>query len=72
MRIPSHSGLIAVLAAGLVLGACGKRGSLDAPSASGAGATPATATAQADSGQGKKAGEAPKPHQGFILDRLIQ
>lgn len=70
MRIPPHTGLIAVLAAGLVLGACGKRGALEAPSASGAGAP--TTTAQADSGQGKKAGEAPKPHQGFILDRLLQ
>jgi predicted small lipoprotein YifL len=48
---------------------CGVRGALDAPqAATGAAST----TAQAESGQGKKAGEAPKPHQGFILDKVIQ
>jgi predicted small lipoprotein YifL len=54
----------------LGLSGCGVRGALDAPNAASGGA--ATTGAQADSGQGKKAGEAPKPHQGFILDRLIQ
>ena len=53
-----------------VLAGCGVRGSLETPQAS--SGTPASATAQADSGQGKKAGEAPKPHQGFILDKLLQ
>jgi predicted small lipoprotein YifL len=48
---------------------CGVRGSLDAPQASSGGGSQ---TAQAESGQGKKAGDAPKPHQGFILDKLIQ
>ncbi len=48
---------------------CGVRGALDAPQAA-TGST--STTAQAESGQGKKAGEAPKPHQGFILDKLIQ
>ena len=51
-----------------LLAGCGVRGALETPQAS----TPASDTAQADSGQGKKAGEAPKPHQGFILDKLLQ
>jgi predicted small lipoprotein YifL len=55
----------------LALTGCGVRGSLEAPQASGTASSPST-TAQADSGQGKKAGDAPKPHQGFILDRLLQ
>ncbi len=57
-----------VLAAGLLTG-CGVRGGLEYPPESQAdqqtGAT-------ADSGQGKPAGAAPKPHQGFILDKLLQ
>ena len=61
--------LLAALALGL--GGCGVRGSLETPQGAG-GAAPANNKAQADSGQGKKAGEAPKPHQGFILDRLLQ
>jgi predicted small lipoprotein YifL len=53
------------------LNGCGVRGSLDAPSA--AGGEPAkSSTATADSGQGKKEGEAAKPHQGFILDGLLR
>jgi predicted small lipoprotein YifL len=60
-----------LLIAALGLAGCGVRGSLDTPPASGA-AAPASNTAQADSGQGKKAGDTPKPHQGFILDRLLQ
>lgn len=66
--LPRSASIAAILAAALALGACGKRGALEAPSAA---ASP-PATAQADSGQGKKAGDAPKPHQGFILDRLLQ
>ncbi len=50
---------------------CGVRGSLEAPQAAGAAAE-AKNSAQADSGQGKKEGEAPKPHQGFILDGLLR
>jgi predicted small lipoprotein YifL len=52
-----------------VMAGCGVRGALDAPQAA-TGGTPQTA--QAESGQGKKAGDAAKPHQGFILDKLIQ
>ena len=59
-----------VLAVASLLAACGVRGALDKPSAS--GAAPADQTAQADSGQGKNAGEAPKPHKGFILDKLLE
>jgi predicted small lipoprotein YifL len=54
-----------------ILAGCGVRGSLETPRAQGAAAEPAK-TATADSGQGKKQGEAPKPHQGFILDRLLE
>jgi predicted small lipoprotein YifL len=60
---------VSLIAAGLA--GCGVRGSLEAPQA--AGAEPAkSTTATADSGQGKKAGEADKPHQGFILDGLLR
>jgi predicted small lipoprotein YifL len=59
-----------LLAAATLLAACGVRGALERPSASGAAAP--TATADADSGQGKKAGEAPKPHKGFVLDGLLE
>ncbi len=59
--------VLVVTASGLA--GCGVRGALDAPQAA-SGGTPQTA--QAESGQGKKAGDAPKPHQGFILDKLIQ
>jgi predicted small lipoprotein YifL len=61
--------LVGVLASALT--GCGVRGSLDAPSAAG-GEPQKTNTATADSGQGKKEGEAPKPHQGFILDGLLR
>ena len=62
--------LIVLATAGLLAG-CGVRGALDKPSAS--GAPPASSqTADADSGQGKKAGDAPKPHKGFILDGLLE
>jgi predicted small lipoprotein YifL len=58
-----------LLVTATVVAGCGVRGALDAPQA--ATGSPSN-TAQAESGQGKKAGEAPKPHQGFILDKLIQ
>jgi predicted small lipoprotein YifL len=60
---------LALIAAGLA--GCGVRGSLETPRADGAG-DDASKTASADSGQGKKQGEAQKPHQGFVLDRLLQ
>ena len=56
-----------VIAASMLLAACGTRGSLENP------AKPdAQSHASADSGQGKKEGDAPKPHKGFILDGLIR
>lgn len=58
---------VAVLTAlAVLLGACGSRGSLENP------AKDAHSHATADSGQGKKEGDAPKPHKGFILDGLIR
>ncbi|MGE0700160.1 MAG: lipoprotein [Hyphomicrobiaceae bacterium] len=69
IRTPGNA-LLSLLAALLVavgLAGCGVRGSLENPAAS-----EAKATASADSGQGKKEGEAPKPHKGFILDGLLR
>ncbi len=60
----------ALIIATLAVAGCGVRGALEKPSASGA-AAPAV-SADADSGQGKKAGDAAKPHQGFILDKLLE
>ncbi len=59
-------GLIVGLLAMSVAG-CGVRGSLERP----AGA-PEPVTATAESGQGKKQGEAEKPHKGSILDGLLR
>lgn len=56
--------LIALIGAGLA--ACGSRASLESPPSN------ANKAATAESGQGKKEGEAPKPHGGFILDGLIR
>ena len=53
---------------GFVLAGCGVRGSLEYPKEANAQKN----TASADSGQGKAAGKAPKPHQGFILDGLLR
>lgn len=63
-----------ILAAGLLLAGCGVRGPLQNPRADNAAASPPTpeATASADSGQGKPANTAQKPHQGFILDGLLR
>jgi predicted small lipoprotein YifL len=70
-----------IVAAGVLLAGCGLRGPLvnpkedlfDQMSAAPAGGPPAPeTTATADSGQGKPAGAAPKPHKGFILDDLIR
>jgi predicted small lipoprotein YifL len=55
----------------IALAGCGVRGSLDAPSAAG-GEPQSSNTASADSGQGKKEGDAPKPHQGSVLDGLLR
>lgn len=61
--------IIATVAlAAVMAGACGVRGNLELPPDQKAAET----TAQADSGQGKAAGAAPKPHKGFILDGLIR
>jgi predicted small lipoprotein YifL len=60
--------LLSVLLAASLAG-CGVRGSLELPPEAKA---EQSQTAQADSGQGKPAGAAPKPHKPFILDSLIQ
>lgn len=65
-----RSSIVLVVLLASVLAGCGVRGSLETPQAS--SGAPASDTATADSGQGKKAGGAPKPHQGFILDKLLQ
>lgn len=70
LRAPLRVSVLFVATAVAVAG-CGVRGSLEAPRAEGAPAQ-STSTAAAESGQGKKQGEAPKPHQGFVLDRLLQ
>lgn len=56
---------IIVALIGVSLAACGTRGSLENPAAEDNSATAA-------SGQGKPAGEAPRPHRGFVLDGLIR
>ena len=51
------------------LAGCGVRGSLELPREAKA---KQAQTAQAESGQGKPAGAAPKPHKPFILDGLLR
>ena len=51
------------------LAGCGVRGSLELPPEAKA---KQAQTAQAESGQGKPAGAAPKPHKPFILDGLLR
>ncbi len=58
--------IVAALLAATVSG-CGVRGSLENPQNA-----ESKQTATADSGQGKKEGDAPKPHKGFILDGLLR
>ena len=53
----------------LSLAGCGVRGSLELPPEAKA---EQTQTAQAESGQGKPAGAAPKPHKPFLLDGLLR
>jgi predicted small lipoprotein YifL len=60
--------VLALTATSLVAG-CGVRGSLELPPEAKAAES---RTATADSGQGKPAGAAPKPHKDFILDGLIR
>ena len=64
-RVAHRVTLIAVTLA-VALAGCGVRGPLEAPRSA------ASDQAQADSGQGKKEGEAPKPHRDFILDGLLR
>ena len=59
---------VAVLAASLMLAACGLRGPIQMPREDAAQQT----TATADSGQGKPEGAGDKPHKGFILDGLLR
>jgi predicted small lipoprotein YifL len=63
--VPIRVALLAAIVAAALAG-CGTRSSLDNP------ASEAKDTASADSGQGKREGEAPKPHRGFVLDGLIR
>lgn len=67
MNVARLSLCFAVLAFGLA--GCGVRGSLELPPEAKA---KQTQTAQADSGQGKPAGAAPKPHKPFLLDGLLR
>lgn len=60
---------VAFAAAALLLGGCGLKGPLETPAETKAANE---ASASADSGQGKAADAAPKPHKGFILDGLIR
>lgn len=61
-------GLGTCLAVALTVAACGVRGSLELPPEAKAQQN----TATAESGQGKAAGEAAKPHKPFILDGLLR
>ena len=62
---------VLIVATASLLAACGVRGSLEKPSAAVDGGAPST-TADADSGQGKKIGDAPKPHKPVVLDGLLE
>lgn len=61
--------LALLIGAATGLAGCGVRGSLELPPEQKA---QAQTSATADSGQGKSAGAAPKPHKGFILDGLLR
>jgi predicted small lipoprotein YifL len=60
-----------LILAGVAMSAagCGVRGTLDLPPEAKA---KQKRTAAADSGQGKPAGKAPKPHKPFFLDGLLR
>lgn len=68
MKRAMRAFLLAAIGSSLVAG-CGVRGSLDLPPEAKAAEQ---RTATADSGQGKPAGAAPKPHKDFLLDGLIR
>jgi predicted small lipoprotein YifL len=59
--------LVLAVALAVALSGCGVRGSLENPARA-----ETKSTAGADSGQGKAAGEAPKPHRDFVLDGLLR
>ncbi len=59
--------VVLTLLVGAAMSGCGVRGSLEKPVTA-----ESETTASAESGQGKKEGEAPKPHKGFILDGLLR
>jgi predicted small lipoprotein YifL len=59
--------LAAIVAVAGLLAGCGVKGGLERPPEE-----KVTPTASSESGQGKPAGAAPKPHEPFILDRLIR
>lgn len=58
-----------VTSAAFVLAGCGVRGNLEPPPQA---AVEQQSSATAESGQGKPAGKAARPHKTFILDGLIQ
>lgn len=62
-----YGALIVAMVFAATLGGCGIRGSLENPQKA-----ESKQTATADSGQGKKEGDAPKPHKEFILDGLLR
>lgn len=64
--------VLLMLAAGAMLAGCGVRGPLQPPKAESSAAPAPETTASAESGQGKPANAASKPHQGFILDGLLR
>ncbi len=62
-----------IMAAGMLLAGCGVRGPLEMPKADPNAAVPSSgATATAQSGQGKPANTADRPHQSFFLDGLLR
>ena len=63
----TSASLVLAVALAVALSGCGVRGSLENPAR-----TETKSTAGADSGQGKAAGEAPKPHRDFVLDGLLR
>ena len=67
MNIAGRLVCCTLLAIGLA--GCGVRGSLELPPEAKA---EQSQTAQAESGQGKPAGAAPKPHKPFLLDGLLR
>lgn len=72
MRFDLRSWAVAIVmlvGVAFVAAGCGVRGSLKLPPEAKA---KQKKTAAADSGQGKPAGKAPKPHKPFFLDGLLK